>query len=189
MSKIIDYVDTYTSHDDWYSVYTVQLGELVEKGVFDWSLQVLDWSSAAFDDDQYKRVCDYFMQKYYYREISIEPFLEWARTLRYKLVYELMPKYKPLYERVKDTALNPFMDSDEYYKERAINSDYPETLLSGNADYISDGKDTEHEKIVEGNIADNTQKWVMQYKDVDQWLVEELESMFISMYTTHVNTW
>ena len=158
----------------------------MQSGVFDWSRPELDWSSAAFNNDQYSRICDYFIQRFMFREISITPPLEWFITLKRKLVFELMPKYKPVYERMKDD-FDPLAITDEYYKERAIDSDYPETLLSANADYVSFGKDIEHEKIVEGNVSDIATKYAVYYKGVDELLLDDLESMFISLYTSYVN--
>lgn len=188
MSEFIDYYDQYTGHDRWYSVYTIQLGELIASGLFDWNKDILNWRDAAIDDAQYERICKYFIERYYFREISIEPFYRWAKRLHTKLVHELMPKYKPLYERLQD-GINPLADSDEYYKERDVTSAYPETLLSGNADYASDGRDVEHEKIVEGNAVDNAIKFALQYKAVDELFLDDLESMFVDMYTSHVNGW
>lgn len=189
LSVDISGFDGYTGKDEFYAVYTIQLGELVERGVFDWSIDNLDWKSAAYSNDQFNRICAYFIERFYYREISIEPFAEWARMLKRKLVYELMPKFKPLYERV-DEGINPLSDSNEYYKNRTIESSYPETLLSGNADYITDGKDEEFERIKEGNFIDEVTDFAERYKSVDEMLLDQLESMFISMYTTNVNaTW
>lgn len=179
--------DDYTGRDQWNAVYTVQLGELLDCGIFDWTRPELDWSSASYDAEQYKRVCDYFIERFYYREISIEPFLEWAVILKRKLVYELMPKYKPLYERVAE-GINPLSDSNEYYKNREIQSAYPETLLSENADYITDGLDEEHQKIVEGNFVDAVEQFALRYKSVDELLLNDLESMFVCMYTANINT-
>lgn len=176
----------YPGKSDWHAVYTIQLGELIESGVFDWDSDVLKWEIAAYDQDQYLRVCNYFIERYRYREISIIPYKEWAQMLRRKLVFELMPKYKPLYERVGD-GINPLSDGDEYYKNRTIESAYPETLLSENADYITDGRDEEYERIKEGNAAESVIRYAEIYKDVDQLLLDELESMFVCMYTANIN--
>lgn len=170
----------------WKAIYTVQLGQLIEVGLFSWEKDELNWSSAAYDNEQYERVCNYFIERYRYREISIEPFLEWALMLKRKLVYELMPKYKPLYERAGE-GIDPFQTSDEYFKRRVIGSEYPETLLSANSDYASTGEDLEHEKLTEGNILDTIYTFAEQYKGVDEMLVDELESMFISLYTMNAN--
>lgn len=181
--------DDYTGHAQWNAVYTVQIGELIANGVFDWTRPLLDWSSAALDTEQYDRVCRYFIDRFYYREISIEPFKEWATILRRKLVYELMPKYKPLYERVKD-GINPLALSDEYYKERAIDSAYPQTLLSGNSDYVTSGRDEEFERVKEGAFTDMMLDYAERFKSVDAMMLDELESMFICMYTADFDaTW
>lgn len=176
-----------TGKEQFNAVYTIQLGELIEDGLMDWTRPELDWSEAAFSPEQYERVCEYFNSRFYWREISINPFLEWADYVRRKLVYELMPKYLPLYERVAQ-GISPFADMDEYYKGREIGSTYPETLLSGNADYITDGKDEEFERIKEGNPADKMENFIAKYKGVDEALLDELESMFICMYTLNVNS-
>ena len=182
VGKMLDY----TGENVWNAVYTIQLGELIESGIFDWSLPELDWSEAAYDEAQYKRVCEYFIQRFMFREISIEPFYEWAITLKRKLVYELMPKYLPLYIKMKD-GINPFSESDEYYKNRTIQSAYPETLLSDNADYITDGRDEEYEKEIELRAAERYVYFAREFKGIDELLLSELETMFISMYTASVN--
>lgn len=181
--------DEYIGHEQWNAVYTIQLGELVESGVFNWNDSNVNWADSAYDEEQYKRVCDYFIERFYYREISIEPFAEWARTLKRKIVFELMPKYQPLYERVAE-GINPLASENEYYKNRTIQSAYPETLLSSNADYITDGKDEEYQRIKEAPFLDMYQKFKESFISVDQMLLDELESLFISLYTTNVNaTW
>lgn len=196
MSNIYDYenlstdpvaFDEWTGKDEFYAVYTIQLGELLENGVFSWEMQELNWKDAAYNDEQYTRVCSYFIERFYYREISIEPFAEWARMLKRKLIYELMPKFKPLYERI-DEGINPLSDSNEYYKNRTIESAYPETMLSGNSDYVTDGRDEEFERIKEGNFVDTVENLADRYKSVDEMILDRLESMFISMYTVNMNT-
>ena len=176
----------YKYQDEWHAVYTVYLGELVKSGVFDWKRPELDWSSAAFDEEQYQRVCAYFIDRFEWREISMLPILKWFNYLKRKFVYELMPKYKPLYERVAE-GINPLSNETEYYKNRTIESAYPETLLSANADYITDGKDEEYQRIKEKGTADAMVNFAAMYKGVDELLLDELEIMFIGMYTTNVN--
>ena len=185
----VDEMLEWTGHDEWNAVYTIQLGELIASGVFDWKRPELDWSVAAYDDEQYARVCAYFEDRFYYLEISIEPFAEWAKMLKRKLVFELMPKFKPLYERIGE-GVNPLAAENEYQKSRAIESAYPETLLSENADYITDGRDEEKQRIKEGDLTENLAKFAELYKGVDELLLDQLESMFICLYTANVNaTW
>lgn len=177
----------YTGASCWNAVYTIQLGELIEMGLFSWDDSELNWSAAAYDDAQYKRVCDYFVSRFKYREISIVPLKQWKELLHTAIVYELMPKYKPLYDELTSGGIIPLADKDEYYKGREIGSNYPETLLAGNADYISTGKDEEFERVTLGNVAERLDQYVNLYKDVDNALLYELESFFISMYTANVN--
>lgn len=179
-------VNDWTGKDRWNAVYTVTLGELIDKGVFDWGLGILDWSSAAYSTEQYNRVCAYFIERFRFREISMEPFYEWATMLHRKLVYELMPKYKNLYQYL-DKEFDPAQVSDKYHKRRTIGSDYPETLLSANADYISNGQDEESEDIERGNLMEAYETYVTRYQAIDQRLLDELESMFIGLYTASID--
>jgi len=181
-----DAVNEWTGRDKWDAVYTVTLGELIDKGIFDWSLDVLNWSSAAYSTEQYSRVCNYFIERFRFREISIEPFYEWATMLHRKLVYELMPKYKNLYQYLDDD-FDPSQVSDKYHKRRAVGSDYPETLLSANADYISNGQDEESEDIERGNLQEAYNNYVTEYQAIDTHLLDELESMFIGLYTASID--
>ena len=189
MSKWKDEMLDYTGIEQFNAVYTITIGELKESGLFDWSLPQLDWSDAAYSPDQYKRVCNYFIERFYYREISIEPFAEWAMMFHRKMVYEVMPKYKPLYERFAN-GYSPLANEDEYYKSRIIDSSYPQTMLSGNSDYLTSGRDEENERIKDGNMTDMANKYANEFRAIDTMLLDEFESMFICMYTTNVNaTW
>ena len=183
--EIID-LDTYTGESETHAVYTVKLIELIQTGVFDWSREELDWSSAAYDEEQYNRVCAYFIERFRYEEIALLPVKEWMLSLRRRFIYELMPKYKHLYKRLED-GLNPFQEWDEYHKKRSITSDYPETILSANADYVSDGQDIEYETVREGRIAEMATEYANMYHDVDNMMLDELEIMFIQIYTANVN--
>lgn len=181
-----DSVNEWVGDSRWNAVYTVTLGELIDKGVFDWKMELLDWSSAAYSAEQYNRVCAYFIERFRFREISIEPFYEWATMLHRKLVYELMPKYKNLYQYL-DESFDPAQVSDKYHKRRTVGSDYPETLLSGNADYISNGQDEESEDIERGDLQDAYNKYIADYQAIDTQLLNELESMFIGLYTASID--
>ena len=185
----VDEWNAYTGTDEWNAIYTVQIGELVAVGVFDWENPLLDWSSSAIDESQYERICNYFIERFYYREISLEPFEEWARIFRRKMVFEVMPKYKPLYVRIAE-GVNPLAGENEYYKNRTIESAYPETLLSENADYITDGRDEEFQRIKEKDFVEQNAKFAELYKGVDEMLLDEFECLFISLYTMNINaTW
>lgn len=177
----------YTGKPLFNAVYTVQLGELVEHGVFDWNYSVLNWKNAAYSDEQYKRVCDYFIERFYFREISMLPPEQWFNFLHRKLVYELCPKYNKLYKYLDD--FDPAQNADAYAKNRNIQSEYPETLLSKNSDYLSSGTDMESENVMRGNLQDEYNKYMLNYKYIDQSMLDDLESMFIGTYSTNVNGW
>lgn len=175
----------YTGQPESHAVYTVELCELMQSGVFNWKRPELDWSEAAYDTEQYERFCKYFESRFMFREISMLPPLQWFTALKRMLVYELMPKYKPLYAQVEN-GISP-LGENEYYKERHVSSSYPETLLSGNSDYISSGEDREFERIKVDNAAEALEAYRNRFRSVDAALGDELEVLFISMYTSFVN--
>lgn len=205
----IDDFLAYTGNPQYKSVYTVTLAELIDEGIFDWSKDYLTWETAAYDPDQYERVCNYFIARYKYREISMEPFKIWANYLQRKLVFELMPKYRFLYaEAAKKVSMdfsgletiNGSTHDDEYYKRREIESAYPETLLSHNSDYITNGNDLEDERIrdhTENKTHEkkapaieymaNIEKYLELMSQIDKKLLDELEIMFISLYSANYN--
>lgn len=178
-------MNDYTGQEENHAVYTIELSELIRSGAFDWSRPELDWSEAAYNDEQYSRFCNYFEQRFMFREISIIPPLQWFVALRRMLVFELMPKYRPLYKQIEG-GINP-LGENEYYKERHISSLYPETLLSGNSDYISSGEDKEFERVKIENASHDLQEYKNNFESVDAALADELEKLFISMYTSYVN--
>lgn len=184
VSKASEVLD-WTGRDRWNALYTVTLGELIDHGVFDWSRPELDWKDAAYNGEQYERVCEYFIERFRFREISIEPYLEWAYALRRKLRFELMPKYNALY-KLADEGFDPFQESDTYHKERVIGSDYPETLLSGNSDYITSGQDREFEEVKRGKILDAYMAYKESFVSVDESLLDELECLFIGLYSVTI---
>lgn len=187
MLDVYEDFEEFTGRDQWNAVYTIQIGELIDVGLFDWSSDMLDWSSYAYDAETFERVCRYFNERFYYREISIVPFEEWAKYLHSRICFELCPKYNPLYKRAAE-GFDPLAGENEYYKNRTIQSAYPETLLSDNADYITDGRDEEFQRIKEKDFAEQSAKYYAEYKAIDAAFLDELESLFICMYTTNVNT-
>lgn len=177
---------TETLPDEWHAVYTIQLGELIASGVFDWESDVLNWQEYAYSTEQYSRFCLYFMERFKYREIGILPYLEWANRLHSMLCYELMPKYAPMY-RAMENGINPLASKDEFGKDRRIKSAYPETVLSGNSDYATDGDDYEYEHFTIDGITETQADYIANFVSVDEAMADELELLFISMYTVGVN--
>lgn len=170
---------------EWHDDTTVKLGELIEGKWFDWSSELFDWSDVAYSNEQYKRVCDAFNMRFYYREISMLPPKRWAMRLMYKIRYEIAPPLNTLYKAVED--VNPLAYFDEYGKSRDVDSEYPETLLSGNADFLSSGKDREYETIRIGNVLDSLAKAETDWKSIDQMFLDKCECMFSALITNNVN--
>lgn len=180
----IDAFDGYTGKPDWHAVYTIQLGELVESGVFDWSKPFLDWSGYAYDEDTYNRLCSYIVARYYWYEISIPNVKEWMQQFITCIRYELCPKYNRFYSAFG--SFNPLQDWDEYGKDRTIGSDFPETLLSGNSDYASTGKDNEYEHVRLGSPLDKMEQ-LKTFRDIDAMFADDLKRFFVSMFSANIN--
>lgn len=176
----------WTGRDSWNAIYTITIDELIDHGVFDWTNPLLDWSDSAYNKEQYERCCNYFIDRFRFREISIEPFYEWANCLHQKLVYELMPKFRMMY-KIVDDDFDIMQIGSSYNKGRDINSNYPETLLSGNSDYITNGRDFENENVQHGNALEIYLNYVEKFKTIDTLLLDSLETMFISLYTVSID--
>ena len=181
-SKVLDW----RGRDKWNAIYTITLGELIDHDIFNWDMSLINWRDAAYSEEQYKRVCDYFIERFRFREISIVPFFDWGALLHRKLVYELMPKYRVLYKMLDDD-FDIAQVSDKYHKGRTVGSEYPETLLSGNSDYASTGTDEEHEDIERGAVLDAYLKYQNEFQAIDKQLLDELEDMFIGLYTVSLD--
>lgn len=176
-----------TGKPEFHSVQTIEVGELYESGIFTW--ERVNWRSAAYSEEQYTRLCNAFLDRFWVREISITPFAVWLKRLHYMLVYELMPKYIPMYKQLED--YDPLQTGGEYKKERKIESDFPETLLNGNEEvYLSSGYDYESESVGRGNFTDDYINYVSQFRAIDAMILDEIDNaLFSSLYTTNVNGW
>lgn len=187
--------DWYTPTDDyapdmgagfpeWHAVYTIQLGELIEAGIVDFSSD--DWNFDAFDDEQRNRLWSKFEARYRWYEIGIVPPYRWMCAIIAKL-NELMPKYKPLYQALKD-GYNPLQEGSERRRERAVFSEYPQTVLKPETqDYASTGNESLSETIRDGSIIDKALELRNRYSDVDALILDELDYLFIPLTTANIN--
>lgn len=174
------------NRDERYDYMTITLGEWYEMGFYDTSDD--SWRFDAYDDAQYKRLCEKFLDRYYYREVSIPLPARWKRAYLRKL-NEIMPKYKLLYARVEQ-GVNPLQESREREKSRDIFSDFPETMLSGNSDYASTGNDRESDMLSEGNAAVLLTQFAREWQDVDALILNELEHvLFTGIMVPTVPLW
>ena len=176
-----DYI--YSDYEpDYHAVYTVQLCELINANLIDFSLS--EWDFDYYDEEQRNRLWKKFENRYYFREIGVLPYKRWKMEIIRKL-NEIMPKYKPAYKALDD-GQNILQTYGEYGKSRNVYSDFPQTLLGGNQDYASNATDRQHEEIYTGNWVDQIAK-LKTYDDIDVMILNELETFFYSMFTSNLN--
>lgn len=187
-----DIIPPYEPHetvDDYHAVTTITLGELLVPGGIDWTSPQWSWRDDAYDDTQYSRCCTKIENRYYDRELGVMPPGRWRRHLL-RLIAEIMPVLKPLYELA---AGNPgiFMsDADTWHKTRTIFSDFPATQLVTGQDYASNATDMEYETVTNGNYMDKV-KAIRQgdYVDIDVLLLEHLNACFSPLWTVSINNY
>ena len=168
---------------DYHSVYSIQLCELINDGMIDFSSE--DWDFDYYSKEQRDRFWKKFEARFYWREIGIFPPGKWKWELLRKL-NEIMPKYKPIYEMLEN-GQNILQKYGSFGKSRNVFSEFPQTQLSGiNQDYASNGTDREHEEIYLGDWMEQIEK-VKSYNDVDVMILNELETLFSVMFTVNIN--
>lgn len=194
-----NYVENYAPadiHRDPHAVITIPLYELIDTGWVKWYTRTdsngaisinSDWAWDYYDKDQYVRVCDKFNARFMWDEISILPPLRWKQQL-IRRFNEIMPKYKKIYDAINN-GVDPLQVSSQYGKSRNIFSEFPETILSGNSDYVSTGTDREHELINQGDVLDKFREIGTNFVAVDAMILDEMEVMFTSLYTANMNGW
>lgn len=175
---------------DWHEYqphFSVCFGELVNSGLvnFEDPENIMYWGDVAFNEDTYDRVCKQFVQRFSSREISIMPPGRWFEKIMYFIKGNLAPKYNRLYSILPEFDL--LASEDRYGKRREIESDYPETLLSENADYISAGQDIEYEDITHGDSLDKILEYIEKWREIDTMFLDELENYFCSVITFNIN--
>ena len=175
---------SYDRANDFHAVNTIQLCELIECGFFDWR-ENPSWQWDYYSKDQYYGLMEKIEARFYFREIGITPPGIWKHEFL-RVMNELMPKYKLLYKQLEE-GIDLMQVSDDYGKSRDVHSEYPATLLTGNADYASNGNDHEHEYIKQGDAIEKIADFSQKYKDVDVLILDELESLFSCMFTANVN--
>lgn len=187
-----DRLDEYAQGEyehEWHGVVTIPLGELIDGGWVKWlneddSINE-DWAWDYYDEAQYRRVCKKINERFFWDEIALLPPIRWKQQLIRKM-NEIMPKYKQLYD-ILAMGYDPLQAYGEYGKSRNIFSEFPETLLNGNSDYVSNGTDREYEIIKQGDWVEKMLSYAKNYNDVDVMLLEEIEPLFSALYTVNAN--
>lgn len=174
---------------DYHAVTTITLGELLVPGGIDWATSQWSWRDEAYDDTQYTRCCAKIENRYYDRELGVMPPSRWRRHLL-RLIAEIMPVLKPLYELANGNPGIFMTDNDTWHKTRSVFSDFPATQLVTGQDYASNATDMEYETVTNGNYMDKV-KAIRQgdYVDIDVLLLEHLEECFSPLWTANINNY
>lgn len=180
--EILEFDTPEVNHSDYFNNVTATLGEWYEYGFFDPEDESWVWD--YYNEEQYNRVCDKFLNRYWYREVAVLPAFRWKQAYLEKL-NEIMPKYKILYKWLEE-GFDPRVVEDVFGKSRNVFSDFPATLLSGNSDYASTGTDNEYEKITWGNQTELWDEFVRKFTDVDVLILDECDILFSSILTSTV---
>lgn len=178
---------------DSHAVVSVMLVELIDGGWIHWYdideddniIPDKNWVWDYYNLEQYKRVCDKFNARFMWDEIGMLPPLRWKQQV-IRIFNEIMPKYKMIYAAL-DAGIDPFQNWSRYGKSRHIFSEFPETLLGGNADYVSNGNDREYEDVEQGAFTDKIADLNDKYNDVDVLILGHFEKMFSGLIAINVN--
>lgn len=187
-----DIIPPYEPHetvDDYHAVVTITFGELLTSGGVDWTQPQWSWRDDAYNDAQYDRCCKKIENRYYDRELGVMPPGRWRRHFL-RLISEIMPILKPLYE-LTDGNPGIFMsDADTWHKMRTVFSDFPATQLQAGQDYASNATDTQYETITNGDFMSKVRS-IRQgdYVDIDVLLLEHLNTCFSPLWTVNINNY
>lgn len=173
---------TESQFSDWHSVVTIQFGELIESG-FDWGK---DSYYPAFTGANRSRLNQKIEDRFYFREICAVPPGKFKHFLMRKL-NEIMPKYMKIYEAIDNGDLQILRDETYNGKSRDVHSEYPQSQLSGSADYATDANDHADGHVRNGSPVDKIVDFQERYNDVDVMVLNELDVCFLSLLTLNVN--
>lgn len=188
-SDMIPPFDPGETAPDYHAATTITLGELLAPGGIDWTTPQWSWRDEAYNDTQYSRCCKKIENRYYDRELGVMPPGRWRRHLL-RLIAEIMPVLKPLYELANGNPGIFMTDNDTWHKTRTVFSDFPATQLATGQDYASNATDMEYETVTNGNYMDKV-KAIRQgdYVDIDVLLLEHLEECFSPLWTVNINNY
>lgn len=168
--------------EDFHGIMSIQFCELFRWGFIVWGEP--SWAWDYYDEKQYWRVCEKLENHYWQREIGVLPPGAWKMEFMRRM-NEIMPKYKLAYKALDD-GVSLMRTEDTYGKTRDVDSEFPATQLSENNDYASNASDREFETLHEGDYLDRVEK-LQAYNDIDLQIVNDMETMFSCLLTSHMN--
>ena len=168
------------------AVSTVTLGEVMQYGGFAWRTDSF-WAVPELNTDDRTRVFEKIENHYLYRELAFRTYNRWAHEFM-RTVHEIAPKYARIYALLSD-GFDPLTIGGRYGKSRDIRSDFPQTLLSGNSDYASDGTDREFEEYETGDMIERVDAYYKRWQDTDLAFINELEKLFSPFFSANVNAY
>lgn len=184
-SKVVDYepIEYAPDFDEFHSITTISLGELIRDGVCVWGEPLWLWD--YYDIKQYYRVSEKIEQHYWNRDIGFATPNDFRREF-IRHMNENMPKWKMAYKAVDD-KINLMHDSNTYGKNRSVASDFPATQLNAElSDYASNANDYQFESVHDGDYFDRIVK-LKQYNDIDTEIVNSCEKLFSCLFTVNLN--
>lgn len=178
-----DYATGSQDWRDYHALYTIVFGELIDSG-FDWGRN--DWP--CYNETIRTRLVGLIEDMYRFREICEAPPAKFKHfiTRRLKLI---MPKYNKMYELLENNRFDVLETGQHYNKDRDVYSEYPQSQLSGSADYASNANDKEGKGKTTGNVIEMMNYYAEQYQSIDQRVVKELEVCFYSTTSGHINSY
>ena len=179
------YIDEYEfaqtdNSKGWTSPISLVLGELITQGAIDFSSA--EWDFDSFNKEQRNRLWKKFQARYYFRSISMLPPARWRMRV-IATVNEQMSKWRWIYEALED-GIDPLQAQGIHRRFRNIDSEFPQTMLSGNEDYASHGNDIEEETVISGNWLETIEK-VNSISGIDENILDALEPLFSSLITVN----
>lgn len=177
MQNMFDEVAAPSWHDQ-HAPNTIRFGEIMDDHP-SWRTNYYP----AFPEVHRTRLNQKIEDRYFYREISHEgggmPGV-FFHFLKRKL-NEVLPQYMKIYALEDSGDINVLRTETTKVKSRSIYSDYPQTALSGDADYATNSNDIANASEVTGPNIDMINKFNESYTDTDLLVLKALDVCFAGM--------
>ena len=179
--EMLEYSNSNQTWRDYHANFTIYFGELIDNG-FDWGRN--DWP--CINEDVRTRLISKIENQYRFREICEAPPAKFKLFITRKLNL-IMPKYNEMYKVIEADRFD-ILETEQYYdKNRDVFSEYPQSQIQGSADYASNANDKEGKGKKTGPVVDMMNNFAERYTSIDNLVVNELETCFISMTSSFIN--